>query len=161
MKSTGYFSSVFSAFRKTFMASFIAIAIVTSINAFAADATPAPAPETAPKTTPETTGTESVWTTISMRVTAYCPCEKCCGEWADGVTSNGHVIEPGDCFVAADSRFSFDTEMLIEGYNSSNTVKVFDRGGAIKGNKLDVFFHTHQEALEWGVRYIDVKVRKS
>jgi len=24
---------------------------------------------------------------------------------------------------------------------------------------LDAFFHTHQDALEWGVRYIDVKVR--
>ena len=50
--------------------------------------------------------------------------------------------------------------MLIEGYNASKAVKVYDRGGAIKGNKLDVFFHTHQAALEWGVRYIDVKVRR-
>jgi 3D (Asp-Asp-Asp) domain-containing protein len=142
MKSTGHFSSVFSAFKKTLIALVIAVSIVTSANAIGAEKT------------------ESAWTTISMRVTAYCPCEQCCGEWADGVTSNGHVIEPGDCFVAADSRFAFDTVMLIEGYNKSNTVKVFDRGGAIKGNKLDVFFHTHQAALEWGVRYIDVKVRK-
>ena len=29
------------------------------------------------------------WQTLSMRVTAYCPCEQCCGEWADGVTANG------------------------------------------------------------------------
>jgi 3D (Asp-Asp-Asp) domain-containing protein len=144
MKSTCHFSSVFSAFKKTLIALVIAVSIVTSANAIAA----------------EDTDAGSVWTTISMRVTAYCPCEQCCGEWADGVTSNGHVIEPGDCFVAADSRFAFDTVMLIEGYNASKTVKVYDRGGAIKGNKLDVFFHTHQEALEWGVRYIDVKVKK-
>ena len=109
----------------------------------------------------EGTDASSQWKIIQMRVTAYCPCEKCCGEWADGVTANGHVIEPGDCFVAADGRFSFGTEMVIEGYNSSKTVKVLDRGGAIKGNKLDVFFHTHQGALEWGVRYIDVKVSNS
>lgn len=144
MHINGYFSGVFSAFHKTFIVAVIAVAIVTSVNAVAGEE-------------PSDDG----WVTISMRVTAYCPCEKCCGEWADGVTANGHVIEPGDFFVAADSRFPFGTEMLIEGYNTSNTVKVYDRGGAIKGNKLDVFFHTHQEALEWGVRYIDVKVRNS
>ena len=99
------------------------------------------------------------WRTVRMRVTGYCPCSKCCGEFADGITANGHKIRPGDTFVAADKRYSFGTEMVIEGYSNSQTVKVLDRGGAIRGNKLDAFFHTHQEALEWGVRHIDVKVR--
>ena len=98
------------------------------------------------------------WQMLSMRVTAYCPCEQCCGEWADGVTANGHVISQGDRFVAADRRFGFDTQMVIPGYNASETVKVFDRGGAIYDNRLDVFFNTHQEALEWGVQYLEVKV---
>lgn len=96
--------------------------------------------------------------TMQMRVTAYCPCPICCGEYSDGVTANGHIISDGDRFVAADRRFAFDTEMLIPGYNNSNVVKVYDRGGAIKGNKLDVFFNTHQEALNWGVQHLDVKV---
>jgi len=99
------------------------------------------------------------WRTVRMKVTGYCPCSKCCGEYADGITANGHKIQPGDTFVAADKRYSFGTEMIIEGYSNSQTVKVLDRGGAIRGNKLDAFFHTHQEALEWGVRHIDVKVR--
>ena len=99
------------------------------------------------------------WRTVRMKVTGYCPCSKCCGKHADGITANGHIIQPGDTFVAADKRYSFGTEMVIEGYNNGQPVKVLDRGGAIKGNKLDAFFHTHQEALEWGVRYIDVKVR--
>jgi 3D (Asp-Asp-Asp) domain-containing protein len=99
------------------------------------------------------------WRIVRMKVTGYCPCSKCCGEYADGITANGHKIQPGDTFVAADKRYSFGTEMVIEGYNDGKPVKVLDRGGAIKGNKLDAFFHTHQEALEWGVRYIDVKVR--
>lgn len=93
-----------------------------------------------------------------MRVTAYCPCPICCGEYSDGITACGHKIQPGDTFVAADGRYSFGTEMLIPGYNNSQPVKVLDRGGAIKGNKLDVFFATHQEALEWGVKHLDVKV---
>jgi 3D (Asp-Asp-Asp) domain-containing protein len=99
------------------------------------------------------------WKTVRMRVTAYCPCEKCCGDWADGVTANGHRINQGDRFVAADRRYSFGTALLIPGYNNSQPVKVLDRGGAIKGNKLDVFFNTHQEALIWGVQYLDVKVK--
>ena len=101
----------------------------------------------------------SEWRIVRMRVTGYCPCSKCCGEYSDGITANGHKIRPGDTFVAADKRYSFGTEMVIEGYSNSQAVKVLDRGGAIRGNKLDAFFHTHQEALEWGVRNIDVKVR--
>jgi 3D (Asp-Asp-Asp) domain-containing protein len=99
------------------------------------------------------------WRIVRMKVTGYCPCSKCCGEYADGITASGHKIRPGDTFVAADKRYSFGTEMVIEGYSNSQTVKVLDRGGAIRGNKLDAFFHTHQEALEWGVKHVDVKVR--
>ena len=99
------------------------------------------------------------WQTVRMRVTAYCPCSKCCGEYSDGITANGHRIRPGDTFAAADRRYSFGTEMLIPGYNNSVVVEVLDRGGAIKGNRLDVFFATHQEALQWGVQYLDVQVR--
>ena len=99
------------------------------------------------------------WRIVRMKVTGYCPCSKCCGKFADGITANGHKIQPGDTFVAADKRYSFGTEMVIEGYSNGKSIKVLDRGGAIRGNKLDAFFHTHQEALEWGVRYIDVKVR--
>ena len=99
------------------------------------------------------------WRIVRMRVTGYCPCSKCCGQYSDGITANGHKIRPGDTFVAADKRYSFGTEMVIEGYSNGQAIKVLDRGGAIRGNKLDAFFHTHQEALEWGVRHIDVKVR--
>ena len=98
------------------------------------------------------------WRTIRMRVTAYCPCAKCCGKYADNITASGHRIQPGDVFVAADKRFPFGTIMIIDGYADSQPVKVLDRGGAIRGNKLDVFFHKHKEALKWGVRHINVKV---
>ncbi len=102
----------------------------------------------------------SEWQSIRMRVTAYCPCPKCCGQYSDGITACGHEIQPGDTFVAADRRYPFRTEMLIPGYSNSQPVKVLDRGGAIKGNRLDVFFATHEEALEWGVKYLEVNVRR-
>lgn len=80
-------------------------------------------------------------------VTAYCPCTKCCGTCSPGITASGHRIEPGDVFVAAPKNIPFGTKVFVPGYGWST---VQDRGGAIKGNRIDVFFPTHQEALEWG-----------
>lgn len=119
-------------------------------------------PEIAPKVEmPAPTKEEepSVWQTINMRVTAYCPCPECTGEDSPGVTASGHKIQPDDVFVAADKRYSFGTEMVIPGYNDDQPVKVLDRGGAIKGDRIDVFFPTHDEALEWGVQNLDVEVQ--
>ncbi len=99
------------------------------------------------------------WRTVQMRVTAYCPCRQCCGRYSDGNTACMHRIQPGDVFVAADKKYDFGTEMIVPGYNSDRAVKVLDRGGAIKGNRLDVFFGSHRQAVEWGVRYIEVKIR--
>ena len=103
----------------------------------------------------------SQWQTVRMRVTAYCACKKCCGKFADGITACGHKIRQGDTFAAADKRYSFGTEMVISGYNKGKPIKVLDRGGAIRGNRLDVFFNSHRKAMQWGVKYIDVKVRRS
>lgn len=92
-----------------------------------------------------------------MRVTAYCPCEKCCGKYADGFTASGHRIEEGDRFVAADASVAFGTELIIPGYNDNKSVKILDRGGAISGDRIDVFFNMHEEALEWGIQWLRIK----
>ncbi len=93
-----------------------------------------------------------------MRVTAYCPCQKCCGKSSDRKTASGHKIKRGDTFVAADKRYPFGTEIIVPGYNNSKPVKVLDRGYAIRGNRIDVFFDSHQKARKWGVKYLPVKV---
>jgi 3D (Asp-Asp-Asp) domain-containing protein len=97
--------------------------------------------------------------TIRMEVTAYCPCTKCCGENAQGVTASGHDVSYNNSrFVAADTdHLPFGTRLVIPGY-AGGAVEVIDRGGAIKGNKLDVFYPTHEEALEWGRQWVDVTV---
>jgi 3D (Asp-Asp-Asp) domain-containing protein len=97
--------------------------------------------------------------TIKMEVTAYCPCSKCCGPKAVGLTASGKDVSYNDGrFVAADTRnLPFGTKLLVPGYDES-PVEVIDRGGAIKGNKLDVFFPTHEQALEWGRRHLTVTV---
>jgi 3D (Asp-Asp-Asp) domain-containing protein len=94
-----------------------------------------------------------------MRVTAYCPCEKCCGRYADGITASGHKIQPDETFVAADKRYPFGTEMIIPGYNDDRPVKVLDRGSEIQDSRLDIFFPSHQQALNWGVKSLPVQIR--
>jgi 3D (Asp-Asp-Asp) domain-containing protein len=95
-----------------------------------------------------------------MEVTAYCPCTKCCGPAAKGITASGkHVSHNDGKFVAADtSVLPFGTKLVIPGYADDAQVQVLDRGGAIKGNKLDLYFPTHAEALTWGRQQVDVIV---
>jgi 3D (Asp-Asp-Asp) domain-containing protein len=94
-----------------------------------------------------------------MEVTAYCPCQKCCGENAEGITASGHDVSYNQGrFVAADTDvLPFGTKLIIPGY-TGKPVEVIDRGGAIKGNKLDLFYPTHEEALQWGRQWVDVVV---
>ncbi len=106
----------------------------------------------------DNSGQSGEWQTVQMRVTAYCPCKRCCGKYSDSVTAHGYKIRPGDALVAADKEYPFGTEMIIAGYKNGQPVKVLDRGGVIVGNRLDVFFHSHEEALKWGVRDLGVKV---
>ncbi len=100
------------------------------------------------------------WRVVRMRVTAYCPCAKCCGKHSDGITACNHRIRPGDVFVAADKSYRFHTDMIIPGYNGNQPVEVLDRGRLIKGNRLDVFFPSHSVAKKWGTRYLDVLIRE-
>ena len=97
---------------------------------------------------------------VRMEVTAYCPCTKCCGPNAQGLTASGKpVTHNKGRFVAADTGvLGFGTDLSIPGYYGGQAVKVLDRGGAIKGNKLDVFFATHERALRWGRQHLDVTV---
>ncbi len=95
-----------------------------------------------------------------MLVTAYCPCRKCCGAHSDGVTASGKsVYANGSRFVAADTRLlGFHTRLSIPGYYGGAPVSVLDRGGKIKGRRLDVFFLSHKRATQWGARWLDVTV---
>ena len=98
--------------------------------------------------------------TMLMEVTAYCPCPRCCGPRAQGITASGRRVNyNGGKFVAADTKvLKFNTKLVIPGYASGRPVEVIDRGGAIKGNKLDVYFPTHQEARKWGRQKLLVTV---
>jgi 3D (Asp-Asp-Asp) domain-containing protein len=98
--------------------------------------------------------------TVWMRVTAYCPCRKCCGRFSDGRTACGHRIHAnGSRFVAADTRIlPFGTMVSVPGYHGGVPVPVLDRGKGIRGARLDVFFLSHQPAVRWGAKRLPVTI---
>lgn len=83
-------------------------------------------------------------------LTAYCPCPICCGKYSNmenPVTASGARPTAG-LTIAAPSNFAFGTKIMIDG----QVYVVQDRGGAITGNHFDIYFNTHQEALNFGRR---------
>ena len=96
-------------------------------------------------------------------LTAYCSCEKCCGKWAldRPLDENGEQIVYGasgarlieGISVAVDPDvIPYGTELYING----NIYLAHDCGGAIKGNHLDVYFATHEEAWNFGKQTAEV-----
>ena len=94
-------------------------------------------------------------------MTVHCPCRQCCGK-GDGITASGKSVRTnGGKFVAADTRvLPMYPPLTIPGYADGQPVPVLDRGGAIKGRRLDVFFPTHHQARQWGRQWLDVTVRE-
>ena len=97
---------------------------------------------------------------MRMKVTAYSPDHRSCGIHADGITASGYSVDVnGGRLVAADRRlFPFGALVSVPGYASGQVVPVLDRGGAIKGSRLDVLYPTHEIARQWGVQHVDVMV---
>ena len=88
-----------------------------------------------------------------FNISAYCPCEICCGPYADGITSSGERAIEGITIAADPNVLPEGTEVYIEGVGRRI---VQDTGGAIKGNKIDLFFNSHQDALQFGRQYLEV-----
>ena len=91
-------------------------------------------------------------TTKIFKVTAYCSCAKCCGK-KTGRTASGTQATAGHT-VAASGQFAFGTKLIINGKEYT----VEDRGGAIQGNRIDIYMNSHAEAIAWGVKYLPVQV---
>lgn len=91
---------------------------------------------------------------FEMSATGYCSCPICCGPYSDGYTHIGLPAKKG--VIAVDpSVIPLGTRVYVDGYGYAVAA---DTGSAIKGNKVDLCFDTHQEALAWGVRRVKVYV---
>jgi len=95
---------------------------------------------------------EGQW--LKIKVTAYEPSERSCGIWADGITATGKPVKMGT--IAVDPKLiPMGSRLFVPQYGWGVAE---DIGGAIKGNRIDVFFWTVDEALEWGVKELDIFV---
>ena len=91
------------------------------------------------------------WTVAT--VTAYCACIDCCGK-TNGITASGTQATAGRT-IAMSKNYKFGTKIEIEGYG---TFIVEDRGGAIQGTRIDMFFDTHEEALRFGKKQLRFRI---
>lgn len=87
-------------------------------------------------------------------LTAYCGCEKCCGK-SDRITATGAYAVEGVTIAVDPAVIPYGSLVDIEGIG---TFVAEDCGGAIKGNKIDIYFERHEDALKFGI-WEDWRVR--
>ncbi|ETI67395.1 LysM peptidoglycan-binding and 3D domain-containing protein [Neobacillus vireti] len=102
----------------------------------------------------ESTTSTNNSTEITVKATAYtASCEGCSGTTATGVDLTAN---PDAKVIAVDpSVIPLGSKVYVEGYG---TAIAADTGGAIKGNRIDVFLPDEQDALNWGNKHVTVKI---
>lgn len=102
---------------------------------------------------------------MKMRATAYtadyASTGKGPGDYGYGITATGTVARRnhgGYSSIAVDPRvIPLGTKVYVEGYGYAIAE---DTGGAIKGDKIDVFFDGNNEVYNWGVKWVNVYILK-
>lgn len=98
---------------------------------------------------------------LDVKFTAYCLCKKCTGKSPGdkgyGVTASGYKITPGnnEKVIAVDPRIiPLGTKVYVQGVNGMSDYGyaiAADTGGAIKGNKIDIYVDEHGTTQWWTV----------
>ena len=101
-----------------------------------------------------------------FKLTAYCSCAECCGEWANNrpKDKNGDEIVYGASGSRLRNNYSVAVDPEVISYGSviiidGQEYEAMDCGGGIKGNRIDVYFGSHEEALKFAVRTADVYMK--
>lgn len=87
----------------------------------------------------------------SFKITHYCPCFFCSGSWGAN-TATGTVPMPGRTIAVDPGVIPLGSRVEINGH----VYIAEDTGGAIRGNKIDIYVADHTTALNSGVYYADV-----
>ncbi len=92
----------------------------------------------------------------TFKTTAYCPCYQCSEGW--GRQTSSGALATANHTVAVDKRvIPMGTRLLINGQE----YVAQDVGGGVKGNHIDIYFNTHGETREHGVRLAEVFIIQS
>jgi len=106
-------------------------------------------------TTPSRSGsTLAKGTSLTMVATAYDPCYQCNYPYYGAPSYIGLPLGYG--IIAVDPNvIPMGTRLYVEGYGEGIAA---DQGGAIKGNRIDLCFPTHQQALNYGIKTVKVTI---
>lgn len=116
----------------------------------AADADGLPASETEKQPeAPEKTATAGA-SYGTFKISGYCNCSRCSG--GNNYTYSGTVPKANHTLSADLDKFPLGTKLYIDGV----VYIVEDMGGGVLGDRLDIFFDTHEEALDYGVKEVEV-----
>ncbi len=87
----------------------------------------------------------------NFKLTYYCSCEICC-DVETGITATGTPVIEGQTIAVDPSVIPYGTQVIINGH----VFTAEDCGGAIKGNRIDIYVDDHDRANALGVNYADV-----
>ena len=89
-----------------------------------------------------------------FKLTAYCPCAECNGKWVGELTASGTELTVGRTIAVDPDVIPLGSIVDINGFQ----YVAEDTGSAIKGNRIDILFSNHAEALDFGVQYAPVSI---
>jgi 3D (Asp-Asp-Asp) domain-containing protein len=129
------------------------------------DAKPTEATKPKPKPKPKP-NLKPLLKTINLgefKLTAYCPCAECCGIWAMNrprdeygneiiIGSSGERLTAGISVAVDTNVIPHGSKIMINGHNYI----AHDTGGSVKGNHIDIYFDSHEEAMNFGLQYAEV-----
>lgn len=135
------------------------VAPVTPVVPQAPQAAPEPAPQ--PQNgKPSLEGKRSIVMKASAYDLSFESCGKRPGDKYYGITASGTKAKPGT--VAVDPKvIPLGTKLYIEsmdGTASYGVATAEDKGGAIKGNRIDLFYSNRSDALQFGRREVKVYI---
>lgn len=83
-------------------------------------------------------------------ITAYCPCEICCGVYSSGYTASGTLATAGRTIACND--LPIGAQVMID----DCVYTVEDTGLSPYDNWIDIYFDSHDEALAYGMQIKEV-----
>ncbi len=90
---------------------------------------------------------------FTINASAYTAAADECGK-SDGITASGVVVQENRT-LACPPEYPFGAKIQIDGVG---TFTCEDRGGAIKGNKFDIYMQTKSEAFAFGRQNLTARV---
>ncbi|AND39989.1 LysM peptidoglycan-binding and 3D domain-containing protein [Cytobacillus oceanisediminis] len=119
-----------------------------------AEAESKPAAEAEAEAPAETANNETAQNVLNMEATAYtADCEGCSGITATGINLKEN---PDQKVISVDPNvIPLGTKVHVEGYGNA---VAGDTGGAIKGNKIDIFMPSQEDAINFGRKTVKVTI---